>query len=618
MLKVFYLLHIVLFAIHSFSLKIEAIGLSQTIQHQHAVITKSFCTTGGVDNDMAKRNRPITQKKHETDPPALDQTGREISHQQTGKTPTKAIRLDELGDKQIQIYAENCQLANLMKNDVPAREAIKRLGISRTERTARNLFKRFKEGGFPALLDKRWGREFEAKVFTFEVQKVTLAWYFARPAAGPRAIWKKVCEECKKREIKGPCESSVKKYLARLDESLKLARDGKVGIREWEKQASSVIRYENTTYANELWQGDHSQLNIWVKVKINGEWKPFRVYITLLLDAHTRTIMAYVISTKHPDSWVIALTFRRAILPKDGSNLCGIPTRFESDRGSDFLSYAIAATLSHLHCDPEPDPPRYPNDKGKIEIIFRTIDSGCLRILPGHMDAVGVTEQAALKRVHEFYTLRQLDKEIARWIDEDYHRREHSETGREPLKFWESTKRLRLPESEDDLNLLILKYDKVCTVLNTGIKFKLNGVRHRFWSPELAYHWKRKVCIRYNPEDMDSVLIYCAATGEFLCEGFDMQAESSRYTIEDIKRTRSQFRRGLIERTKDYMSEVYENDRKLAERMEREEARRAEEAKASEESAFLTDHSGEDKSGELQRLMEEFKRQDSGEDEYLN
>lgn len=193
---------------------------------------------------MTKRNRPTTQKKHEASEPASDQSEQGVTHQPTCKTHTKAIRLDELGDEQLRIYAENCQLVNLMENDVPTKEAIKRLGISRTERTARNLFKRFKEGGFPALLDRRWGREFEAKVFTFEVQKVTLAWYFARPAAGPRAIWKKVCEECKKREIKGPCESSVKKYLARLDESLKLARDGKVGIREWEKQASPVIRYD--------------------------------------------------------------------------------------------------------------------------------------------------------------------------------------------------------------------------------------------------------------------------------------------------------------------------------------------------------------------------------------
>jgi putative transposase len=615
--KVFYLLHIVLFITQSCSLKAESVGLSPTAWHQHKVIAKSF-RIGGVDYDMTRRNRPKTKKKREAKSLASDQTEQEVIHQPNDKTRAKAIRLDELGDKQLQIYAENCGLVNLMDRDVRAREAIKRLGISRTERTARNLYKRFKEGGFPALLDKRWGREYEAKVFTFEVKKITLAWYFAREAAGPRAIWKKVCEECRERKIAEPCESSVKKYLAHLDESLKLARNGKVGIREWDKQARPVTRYENSTYANELWQGDHSPLKIWVRVKINGEWRPFRVYITLLLDSHSRAVMAYVVSTKYPDSWVIALTFRRAILPKEDSILCGIPTRFESDRGSDFISYAIAATLRGLRCNPEPDPPRHPDSKGKIEIMFRTIDSGCLRILPGHMDAVGVTEEAALKRVHEFYTLRQLDKEIARWIDKDYHRREHSETGREPLKFWESTKRLRLPASEDDLNLLILKYDKECTVLNTGIKFKLDGVRHRFWSPELAYHWKRKVCLRYNPEDMDSVLIYCAATGEFLCEAFDMLAENPRYTIVDIKRTRSEFRRGLIQRTKEYMREVYENDRKQAERIEREEAWRVEEAQASKESEFLMETLEEDKAAEIQRLMEEFKRQDGGEDGYLN
>src|SRR5205823_2469896 len=150
-------------------------------------------------------------------------------------------------------------------------------------------------------------------------------------------------------------------------------------------------------------------------------WKPFRVYLTVLLDAHTRAIMGHVVSTKYPDSWTIALAFWRAIMPKVGRKckVCGTPKAFESDRGRDFISAAIAATLAELGTLPLPDPPRYPNDKGKVEAVIKTIDLGCLRILPGHMNAIGSTEGAALKRVHELLTLQQLDREISRWIDED-------------------------------------------------------------------------------------------------------------------------------------------------------------------------------------------------------
>jgi putative transposase len=439
-----------------------------------------------------------------------------------------------------------------MENDLSATKALSHLGLSWTRRTANNTYRRFKQQGFKGLIDKRWLRQPATRVFTDEVKALTLYWFCFRSAAGPVAIWEKVLEICKERGIAAPCQTTVKEFLAHLPEGLKLFRQGKPGIREWEQTARPVIRYENTTYANELWQGDHSPLRIWVKVKVNGKWKPFKAYITLLLDSHTRAIPGHVVSTKYPDAWTIALAFRRAILPQEDrkSEICGIPKVFESDRGRDFISIAITATLGGLGCMPCPDPPYYPNSKGKCERFFLTLDKGCLRLLAGHMDAIGVTEGAALKRVHELLTLQQLDKEIAIWIDQKYHKRKHSETRRAPAEHWKETVLLHMPKSEDDLNLLLLKYDKTCRICNTGIKFSRDGIRHRFWSPELADYFRRDAMLRYNPEDMDSVLVYCAATSDFLCEAFDMLAENPRYTIDDVKQTRSQYRRGVLERMK--------------------------------------------------------------------
>jgi putative transposase len=525
------------------------------------------------------------------------------------ETHQRDCRLDELSDEQLRIYAENCWLISLMKNGVPAKEAIQRVGAKRSERSARHLLGRFEQHGFSGLLDKRWFRSTEPRVFTSEVQGITLAWYFARSAAGPRAIWNQVCKVCREHRLKEPCETSVKNFLENLDESLKLFRVGKIGRRKWDQEAKPVIRYENTKYANERWQGDHTPLPIWVKVRVNEVWKPFPSYFTFLLDAHTRATPGHVTSANYPNSWTIALAFRRAILPKTGykCNICGIPSIFESDRGKDFLSHAVVATLTALGTVCDPDPPYYPNMKGKIERFFQTLESGCLSILPGYMPQVGTTEGAAIKRVHEFLTTQQLDQEITRWIDEVYHQRKHSETGRAPAEFWEATKHLQLPASEDDLNLLILKHDKECTVINTGIKLTLSGVKHRFWSPELAYHWKRRVRLRYNPDDTESVLIYCAATGEYLCEAFDMLSDAPRFTIEDIKRTRSQWKRGLIERTRHYMETVYDDDRKKAEREEREEARRLAETLDAEDAELGPES---DDADDYEDLLALFKKQD--------
>lgn len=64
-------------------------------------------------------------------------------------------------------------------------------------------------------------------------------------------------------------------------------------------------------------------------------------------------------------------------------------------------------------------------------------------------------------------------------------------------------------------------------------------------------------------EDLQSILIYIAATGEYICEAWLMEKDS-RYTIADVKQARDQARRGLLERQKFYAEEIYEKDRRMA------------------------------------------------------
>ncbi|HYX29051.1 MAG TPA: hypothetical protein VE863_10830 [Pyrinomonadaceae bacterium] len=118
------------------------------------------------------------------------------------------------------------------------------------------------------------------------------------------------------------------------------------------------------------------------------------------------------------------------------------------------------SSLAYLGVALDPDPPYYPNRKGKIERWFLTLDRGCLRILPGHMDSIGTTQEAAQKHVNILLTIPQLRKEIERWIVSDYHQHTHSETGRKPAELWEETVRLRMAESDDALRLMLLKSDK--------------------------------------------------------------------------------------------------------------------------------------------------------------
>jgi hypothetical protein len=224
------------------------------------------------------------------------------------------------------------------------------------------------------------------------------------------------------------------------------------------------------------------------------------------------------------------------------------------------------------------------------------------------MKAIGKTEGAALKRVHELLTLNQLYAEIERWIVEDYHQRVHSETGRKPAEFWVETARLRLP-ADDDLNLLILKEDKERTVKNTGLTFTYEGNKRIYWSPELSFHYGQRVRVAYNPEDLESVLLYCAATGKFICEAFDMKAEHPRYDVDDIRLNRSQHRRGLKDRISEYLEEIEIKDRRAVQNKEVAETQ-AELELEEDIDTNVTDLSQDE---EINLLLEEFMKIQRGE-----
>ena len=492
-------------------------------------------------------------------------------------------RVDTLTEEQINIIARNNWLVSLIKGGLSPREALQRLraefpDMPTSERWAQKLYKRYLRDGAKALLDSRYRNKRE-KVLTDAVKNLVFAWYHALSAAGPKGIWKAVREECERTGRPIPGYHSVQKFLKALPEHHKMVRGGK--FRLYDRQARPVVRYDVTSHSNQRWQIDHTRLDVWAREKIDGAWQPCELWLTAALDAHSRSIAGFILSRKQPDSWTTALLLRRAILPKENAVWLnkGLPAVLQPDRGRDFMSRAVAASLAYLGIVLDPDPPYYPDRKGKIERWFHSMDVGCLRLLPGHHAAVGTSATAARRHIAELLTRAQIERAVERWIVDDYHGRVHSETGRAPADLWRETVRLRMPQSEGALDNFLLRSDTERVVRNTGIDFHHEGsgagaVRGgRYWSPEIAYYAGQRVRLRYNPEDLESVLVYDGTTGAYIGEAWLMGGENARYTIADVKKARSQFRRGLRERIADYMREIKQQDRRAARQAELEEAR---------------------------------------------
>jgi putative transposase len=502
------------------------------------------------------------------------------NHNGNGTGKVTAPRADEIPDERLDDFGMNYRLICLIINGRSPRQAIGYLKPeypvlqNRTVRWAQKLFKKYTMDGLSALMDRRHNYNPEPSVMTSEVKKLALCWFFARPAAGYNLIAKAVAIDCKRREIPVPSYPAIKKYLGSLPGYLHLIRKG--GIEAWDKEGKPVVRINITTYANQRWQIDHSRLDIWIRAWDGEKWIPVQVWLSLVLDAHTRAIPGFVLSTKCPDAWTVALLMRHAILPKENPDwkVRGIPEVVQPDNGKDFRSHAVEVSFAYLKIRLEFDPPYYPNMKGKIERFFLTLDRGLLRGLPGHMDAIGRTAATAVDHVDTLLTRKQLIREVEKFIVDDYHARTHSETKRKPGEHWEQAVRLRMPESLDALNRMLLKFDKTRKVNRDGVNFTYKGQGGDYWHPALVDCIGRDVQIRFNPEDLQSILLYDLSTGDFICEAWIMGQPDSKYTHDDVNAVRNQFRAGLVERLEEYAKEIHEEDRRVAEQAQWEEAKR--------------------------------------------
>jgi len=362
----------------------------------------------------------------------------------------------------------------------------------------------------------------------------------------------------------------VKAFLAQLPEAVKIAR-GRRGLEQWDKAARPFIDYEPADRAGQVYQIDHTLLNIMIRVEVGpGVWEARSVWLTVVLDVFSRCVPAFVLSTRVPDAWTTALVLRRAIGLATDPRFAGIPDVLVPDHGTDFMSHAVASLLRALGIRLDPTPPYYPNMKAEVERFFGTIKL-MLREIVGVI-ARGARRDIAAHRIPMLLRREDLVSEIERFL-RDYHTRPHAGLdGDTPIARWDQSiddgPTRRLPP-DDELNLLMLKDDVSRVVGREGIHVRFRdtalGQRGgRYWAPELMDYFRQRVVVRYNPEDLESILVYDAATQAFLCEAWSVGFAGARYSAEAIKQFRIGFRRDLKARTRDYLTEVEHDDRRSA------------------------------------------------------
>jgi putative transposase len=180
------------------------------------------------------------------------------------------------------------------------------------------------------------------------------------------AIHRQVTDIAKEQGWKPPSYDRVRQIIKGLDPALvTLAHQGAAAYRE----EFDLLYRREATRANAMWQTDHTPLDIWL---VDEEGKPAQPWLTVVEDDYSRAIAGYRLSFQAATALTTALTFRQAIWHKEDPRwpVCGIPSTFYTDHGSDFTSKHIEQVAADLGVELIFSQVSIPRGRGKIERFF--------------------------------------------------------------------------------------------------------------------------------------------------------------------------------------------------------------------------------------------------------
>jgi transposase InsO family protein len=357
-----------------------------------------------------------------------------------------------------------------------------------------------------------------------------------------------------------PSTQSIRRAIAKLGKQLGLERA--VGMQRMSALTRPPLARIWATRTNERWEMDHTEMGAWVQEEINGKIVQLPVWMTAVIDVYTRAVLGFTVSTGVPDSMTIAMTLRKAFLPRHSENGVepfGTPERLVVDRGGDFTSDQTDQFCAKVGVKLEILPARSPNLKPHIERFFGTIKGQLVSRLTGSKGGKDHGTEWNEERIRRLPTIEFVRAETERWLDSHYHRTIHSATGERPVERWRRTmpvvsKSVR----ERDLDLLLV-YHTRRLVTRGLVRLTVPGrPRARYYASALMELIGEEVVIRHNPDDVQSVYAYDKTNTMFLAELVNVDLPDCPITSEQI-----------VSEWKAHRARIRENQKSLAERIAR-------------------------------------------------
>jgi transposase InsO family protein len=347
-----------------------------------------------------------------------------------------------------------------------------------------------------------------------------------------------------------PSYRTACRFLDRIPRAVTLKY--RKGDKAYTDHAEPFIQRDYSTLAsNELWNSDHHECDVIVRCGTAPDGKPIhrRPWLTAWQDCRSRKIVGYCIRQVDPNTDSILIALRLAIKSH------GVPQTAHVDNGKDFDSFAMHGRTKRQRWQRDIDPQRidgafialgieahnvqpYHGQSKPIERFFGTLEDRFGKTFATYCGPSpdkkpeGLNDRVARG---EAPSLEEFIAAFADWLETDYHQRPHSGDamdGQSPASVWQAQLQAKRTAPDALLDVLTLIQTPPVKVQQNGVTLK--GILYGSGLPELIPLLGEKVTLRYDPDDVSSVLIFTAA-GKFICRAEANRKLPANASAEDLR-----------------------------------------------------------------------------------
>lgn len=424
-----------------------------------------------------------------------------------------------------------------------------RHGAALADRTLREWERRYREAGVAGLVPQWKPGRTEHQV-PDEFREQFLAYYLQpqRPKLSTCHDMAACVLRAKSPGVRVPSLSSVRRWVqAEVDPQVVImAREGETA---WRNQCAPYIERDFTGLrSNQVWESDHHQLDVWCK---GPGKKVVRPWLTAWYDRRSRKCVGWHIFDGNPCSDTILLAFRRGVQSH------GVPESAYIDNGKDYRCNAISGGRPARgdHAELDADNRRVQSLFGQLEMsvtfatpynarakiierFFETVKLRFSQLQPAFCGGNPQERPETMPGWDSLPTVQKVTQQFGEWLELDYHRRTHGETGETPADLWASALTEKRTAPEDVLRLAMLKTTELRVMRRNGVE--LRGLWYD--APELRQLWGRKFFLRYDPAVMGTVDVY-DAEDRFVCTATNRAALDHEADHETVRRAIAEQRR---------------------------------------------------------------------------